>query len=195
MKVFGIVGYSGAGKTTLIEKLLAHFRLHGVKVSIIKHSHKGFDIDKPGKDSWRHREAGASEVLIASDARWVLMHELRDQSEPELAELLTHFSLCDLVLVEGYKSMPIPKLEVWRYADQLETLPNEVNVALERPLRYPADTHILALATDQPQLPDTSRQVQLLDVNEEVAIASFILTHAMPVAQVPLSKAATRGAV
>lgn len=188
MKVFGIVGYSGAGKTTLIEKLLAYFRQQGIKVSIIKHSHKGFDIDQPGKDSWRHREAGASEVLIASDSRWVLMHELRNQAEPDLAELLTHFSPCDLVLVEGYKSMPIPKLEVWRYADQLETLPNAVNVALERPLRYPADAHILALATDQAALPDLSRQVSLLDVNEEIAVANFILTHAMPVAQLPVRK-------
>ncbi|WP_424195713.1 molybdopterin-guanine dinucleotide biosynthesis protein B [Ampullimonas aquatilis] len=194
MKVFGIVGYSGAGKTTLIEKLLVHFRQQGIKVSIIKHSHKGFDIDRPGKDSWRHREAGACEVLIASDSRWVLMHELHNQAEPDLAELLTHFSPCDLVLVEGYKSMPIPKLEVWRYADQLETLPNAVNVALERPLRYPTDTHILALATDQAALPDPSRHVDLLDVNEEVSIASFILASAMPVEQVPVRSQSARGA-
>lgn len=114
MKVFGIAGYSGSGKTTLLEKLIPQFTARGLKVSVIKHAHHGFDIDRPGKDSYRHREAGASEVLLSCNDRWALMHERRDGSDVTLDELLARLAPCDLVLVEGFKQEPIPKLEVYR---------------------------------------------------------------------------------
>ena len=135
MKIFGIAGYSGAGKTTLIEKLLPELTARGLKVSVIKHAHHEFDIDRPGKDSYRAREAGASEVMITGGWRWALLHELRDEREPTLAEYLSHFSACDLVLVEGFKHEPIPKLEVHRAAAGLPPL-------------YPENPHVVALATD-----------------------------------------------
>ena len=112
MKVFGFAGWSGSGKTTLIEQVIPAITARGLRVSVIKHAHHGFDIDKPGKDSWRHREAGASEILLVSDQRWVLMHELRGAPEPDLDAQLAHLSPCDLVLVEGFKAVQIPKLEV-----------------------------------------------------------------------------------
>lgn len=137
MKLFGLAGYSGSGKTTLIEQLLPRLNAQGLKVSVIKHAHHAFDIDKPGKDSYRHREAGASEVLIASDRRWVLMHELRGEAEPPLQALVARLSPCDLVLVEGYKREAIPKLEVHR-------------PSLGKPLLHPEDPRILAIASDAP---------------------------------------------
>ena len=103
MKVFGIAGYSGSGKTTLLEKLIPQFTARGLRVSVIKHAHHGFDIDRPGKDSYRHREAGASEVLLSCNDRWALMHERRDRSDVTLDELLARLALCDLVLVEGFR--------------------------------------------------------------------------------------------
>ena len=114
MKVFGIAGYSGSGKTTLLEKLIPQFTARGLRVSVIKHAHHGFDIDRPGKDSYRHREAGASEVLLSCNDRWALMHERRDGSDVTLDDLLARLAPCDLVLVEGFKQEPIPKLEVYR---------------------------------------------------------------------------------
>ena len=116
MKVFGIAGYSGSGKTTLLEKLLPQLTARGLKVSVIKHAHHGFDIDRPGKDSYRHREAGATEVLLSCGDRWALMHERREEPEPTLNELLGHLSPCDLVLIEGFKREPHEKIEVWRSA-------------------------------------------------------------------------------
>ncbi|HEY0879422.1 MAG TPA: molybdopterin-guanine dinucleotide biosynthesis protein B [Zeimonas sp.] len=160
MKVFGFAGYSGSGKTTLIEQLIPRFVLRGLRVSLIKHAHHLFDIDKPGKDSFRHREAGASEVLITSDQRWVLMHELRDEAEPSLHEQLVRFSPCDIVLVEGYKHAAIPKLEVYR-------------PALGKPPLYPADPNIVAVASDAPVATTLPR----LDLNDPDAIAEFILGH------------------
>lgn len=135
MKVLGIAGYSGAGKTTLLEKLIPLLRADGVRVSRIKHAHHGFDIDKPGKDSHRHRQAGAGEVLVASDVRWALMHENEGAAEPQLQELLLRLSPCDLVLVEGWKRDAIPKIEVHR-ADN------------DKPWLYPEDENILAVASD-----------------------------------------------
>lgn len=158
MKVFGFAGYSGSGKTTLIEQLIPRFVLGGLRVSLVKHAHHLFDIDKPGKDSYRHREAGASEVLITSDQRWVLMHELRDEAEPSLSEQLQRFSPCDLVLVEGYKRAAIPKLEVHR--PSLGTQP-----------LFREDPNIVAVATDAPL--DTT--LPTLDLNDPDAIAEFIL--------------------
>ncbi len=160
MRVFGFAGYSGSGKTTLIEQLIPRLVLRGLRVSLIKHAHHLFDIDKPGKDSYRHREAGASEVLITSDQRWVLMHELRNEPEPSLDEQLRRFSPCDLVLVEGYKHAPIPKLEVCR-------------PRLGRPLLHPSDPGIVAVAADAP----VETRLPLLDLNRPDDIVDFIIDH------------------
>src|SRR5690242_4506755 len=114
MRIFGLAGWSGSGKTTLMAALLPELVSRGLTVSTVKHAHHAFDIDQPGKDSWRHRQAGAREVMIASNRRWALMHELRDEPEPTLDELLRRLSPVDLVLVEGYKGHSHPKLEVYR---------------------------------------------------------------------------------
>src|SRR5438477_10688271 len=116
MKIFGFAGYSGSGKTTLIERLIPLFTERGIRVSLIKHAHHTFDVDQPGKDSYRHRKAGCTEVLVTSSRRWALVHELRGASEPTLADQVKRMSPCDLLLVEGYKREPIPKLEVHRAA-------------------------------------------------------------------------------
>jgi molybdopterin-guanine dinucleotide biosynthesis protein B len=160
MKIFGIAGYSGSGKTTLIEKLIPVLTARGIKVSLIKHAHHSFDIDQPGKDSYRHRHAGCSEVLVTSNKRWALMHELRGTPEPTLEEMIRHISPCDLLLVEGYKREPIPKLEVYRST-------------LGEPLLYPQDSHIVALAADRRV--DTGLSQFTLD--EVEAIAAFIRKH------------------
>ena len=160
MKVFGFAGYSGAGKTTLIENLIPRFVLEGLTVSLIKHAHHGFDIDKPGKDSYRHREAGCSEVLLTSDQRWVLMHELRGRREPTLEDQLAILSPCDLALVEGYKASAIPKLEVHRPAHG-------------RPLMFPENPHIVALASDVP----IETSLPLFDLNDYDRIAGFVMTY------------------
>jgi molybdopterin-guanine dinucleotide biosynthesis adapter protein len=158
MKIIGIAGYSGSGKTTLIEKLIPVLVREGVRVSLIKHAHHEFDVDQPGKDSWRHRHAGCSEVLISSSKRWALMHELRGAEEPALQEQLKHLSPCDLVIVEGYKSEPIPKVEVHRRAGHT-------------PLLYPEDPNVVAIASDEPL--DT--KLPQLDVDDPEAVARFIL--------------------
>ena len=136
MKIFGIAGYSGSGKTTLIEKVIPLLVKRGLKVSLIKHAHHTFDVDQPGKDSYRHRHAGCQEVLVTSSRRWALLHELRGAPEPTLQELIAHVAACDLVLIEGFKHEPIPKLEVYR---------GLVGEALLHPL----DAHIVAVASDQ----------------------------------------------
>ena len=159
MNVFGFAGWSGSGKTTLIEQLIPRLVERGLTVSLIKHAHHSFDIDKPGKDSYRHREAGATEVLIASDKRWVLMHELRGQTGPTLDEQVALLSPCDLVLVEGYKAAPIPKIEVHR-------------PALGKPLLHPGDPHIVAVAADAP----VPGPLPLLDLNRPDAVAAFLCT-------------------
>ena len=156
--VFGFSGYSGSGKTTLIEQLIPRFVEAGLKVSLIKHAHHEFDIDQPGKDSHRHREAGASEVLITSNRRWALMHELRGAPEPGLEQQLARLSPCDLVLVEGYKRAAIPKLEIHRATHG-------------QPLLHPGDANIVAIAADgavQAPLP-------VLDLNHPGSIAEFIM--------------------
>ena len=117
MKVFGIAGRSGMGKTTLLERLVPELRARGLVVSLIKHSHKAIEIDRPGKDSFRLREAGCQEVLLLGDGRWALMHELRGAPEPPLDYLLSRLQHCDIVLVEGFKSGDFPKLEVWRQTE------------------------------------------------------------------------------
>jgi molybdopterin-guanine dinucleotide biosynthesis protein B len=135
VRVIGLAGWSGSGKTTLLVKLLPALRARGRTVSTLKHAHHAFDVDTPGKDSYRHRAAGASEVLISSARRWALMHELRDEREPTLAELVPHLSPVDLVLVEGFKTEAHAKLEVHR-------------AAVGKPLLHPNDPHIVALTSD-----------------------------------------------
>jgi molybdopterin-guanine dinucleotide biosynthesis protein B len=160
MKIFGFAGYSGSGKTTLIENLIPRFVMEGLVVSLIKHAHHGFDIDRPGKDSYRHREAGCTEVLLTSDQRWVLMHELRGGAEPALADQLKILSPCDLVLVEGYKAAAIPKLEVHRPAHG-------------RPPLYPDNPNIVSVASDEKiEVP-----LPLLDLNDYDGITDFIMRH------------------
>ncbi len=161
MKIFGIAGYSGSGKTTLIEKLIPKFTARGVRVSLIKHAHHTFDIDQEGKDSWRHRHAGCQEVLVTSSRRWALMHELRGAPEPTLPELVKQLSACDLLLIEGFKREPIPKLEVHR-------------AVVEEPLLFPHDSHIVAVASDA-RVETTLPQFLLDDID---AIAAFIEQHA-----------------
>jgi len=160
MKTFGFAGWSGSGKTTLIEQLIPLFVKRGLRVSLIKHAHHTFDIDKEGKDSWRHRHAGATEVLVTSSRRWVLMHELRGAPEPTFEEQVKHFSACDLLLVEGFKHAAIPKLEVWRAE------PGEG-------MLQPNDPHIVAVASDA----NVETKLPLLDLNDPARIAAFILGH------------------
>jgi molybdopterin-guanine dinucleotide biosynthesis protein B len=135
MKVIGLAGWSGAGKTTLLTRVIPHFLKEGLRVSVIKHAHHKFDVDVPGKDSWLHRQAGAEEVLVSSDTRWALMHELRGAREPRLPELLRKMSPVDLVVVEGYKSEPHRKIEVHRAANG-------------KPLLFRNDAGIVGIATD-----------------------------------------------
>ncbi len=165
MKVFGFAGWSGSGKTTLIEQLIPRLVAQVGRVSLVKHAHHAFDIDRPGKDSWRHRQAGGTEVLVSSGVRWALMHELRDAPELTLPEALRRLSVDALVLVEGYKSFPIPKLEVFR-------------PSVGKPLLYPDDPQILALATDDPGLlaPPGIPVFTLGAVDE---IATFVSRHAV----------------
>lgn len=135
MKVFGFAGWSGSGKTTLIEQLIPRFVLHGLSVSLIKHAHHQFDIDHPGKDSYRHRHAGCTEVMVTSDVRWALMHEMRNSPEHTLEQHIARMAPVDLLLVEGWKRQPMPKLEVYREGNR-------------KPLLFPGDEHIIAVASD-----------------------------------------------
>ena len=160
MKTFGFAGWSGSGKTTLIEQLIPRFAQRGLKVSLIKHAHHSFDVDQPGKDSYRHRQAGAQEILVTSSRRWVLMHELRGAHEPSFDEQVKRVSPCDLLLVEGFKHAPIPKLEVWR---------KETGEAL----LHPNDPHIVAVASDA----KIETKLPLLDLNDIEGIARFVLAH------------------
>ena len=160
MRIIGIAGYSGSGKTTLIEKVIPLLVAEGLRVSLVKHAHHEFDVDQPGKDSYRHRHAGCTEVLVSSSKRWALMHELRGGAEETLQELLKHLSPCDLVIVEGYKNEPIPKLEVHRRASPT-------------PLLYPDDANVVAVATDEPLETDLPQ----IDVDDAAAVCRFILKH------------------
>ena len=135
MKVIGLAGWSGAGKTTLLARVIPYFRQQGVRVSVIKHAHHSFDVDVPGKDSWVHRQSGAEEVLVSSAKRWASMHELRGKPEPRLPQLLGRLSAVDLVVVEGFKSEPHRKIEVYRKANGKAPL-------------FPDDPAIAAIAAD-----------------------------------------------
>ncbi|WP_225769344.1 molybdopterin-guanine dinucleotide biosynthesis protein B [Inquilinus sp. Marseille-Q2685] len=158
MRVLGIAGWSGSGKTTLLAKLIPALIGRGLTVSTVKHAHHDFDIDQPGKDSGRHREAGATEVLVSSDRRWALMHEHRGAAEPPLAALLAKLQPVDLVLVEGFKREAYPKLEVWR-------------AATGKPPLHPEDPGIIAVASDGPIADPALRR---LDIDDIEAIADFV---------------------
>ncbi len=159
MKVFGVIGWKNSGKTGLMERLVAHISSRGFSVSTIKHAHHSFDVDHEGKDSYRHRMAGAGEVLLASRNRWALMRELREQDEPSMDELLTHLSPCDLVLVEGFKQGGHPKMEV-NLAARKQGL-----IALE-------DNTIEAVASDQKF---EGLDLPQFDLDDTAKIAQFIL--------------------
>lgn len=160
MRLLGIVGWSGSGKTTLVEKLLPLLASRGLKVSTIKRSHHGFDVDKPGKDSWRHRKAGAHEVLVASDLRWALMHENRSAGEITLDELVARLEPVDLVLVEGFTNHPHARIEVWRAAEGKE-------------LRSGDDAGLLAIAAPRADWKEGDAR-RWLDLDDAAAVAAFI---------------------
>ena len=164
MKIIGLAGWSGSGKTTLITKVLPVLIGRGHKVSTLKHAHHGFDLDKPGKDSFMHRTAGASEVVISSAKRWAVLHELRGEDEWNMPELLKKITPVDLVLVEGYKRESFPKIEVYRAENG-------------KPLLHPEDPHIIAVASDRP-LPQA--KVPVVDLNDIEAICDLLLKHATP---------------
>ena len=157
MKIFGVTGWKNSGKTGLMERLITEFTARGLSVSSIKHAHHSFDIDYPGRDSYRHRDAGARQVLLASRNRWALMHELRDEDEPSLGDLLKQLSPVDLVLIEGYKRDRHPKIE----AHRKET---------GQPLIAPEDETIVAVASDTSVTIDRP----VLDLNDTASIANFI---------------------
>lgn len=167
--LLGFCAYgSGVGKTTLLTSLIPVLTSHGLRISVIKHAHHSFDIDHPGKDSFRLRESGAVQMLLGSRHRWALMTELSridnaSEKEPSLSQLLPHIdaSLVDLVVVEGFKHEPIPKIEIYR-------------PALNKPLLAETDTHIIAIASDAPVFSKSSR-LPVLDLNNPAEIAEFIL--------------------
>jgi len=163
VRVFGFAGWSGSGKTTLIEALVPRLTERGLRVSLVKHAHHGFDVDQPGKDSHRHRMAGCAEVLVTSAARWALIHELRGAPELALAEAIGRLSPCDLVLVEGWKRAAIPKLEVCR-------------ATLGKPLLHPGDPNIVGVATDAPT--GLSTRLPVFDLQNAGGIATFVVERA-----------------
>jgi molybdopterin-guanine dinucleotide biosynthesis adapter protein len=167
MRAIGLAGWSGAGKTTLIVRLIPELSRRGLTVSTLKHAHHGFDVDRPGKDSYEHRAAGAHEVLVASANRLALMRELRGAPEPSLADLLRLLEPVDLVLIEGFKRDPVPKIEVHREANG-------------KPL-LPADQNIVALVSDCAAPPEGLPHASIDDI---AAAADLVLAHATPVAAV-----------
>jgi molybdopterin-guanine dinucleotide biosynthesis adapter protein len=175
MKLIGLAGWSGAGKTTLLTRVIPHLGERGLRVSVIKHAHHAFDVDVPGKDSWRQREAGAAEVLVSSARRWALMHELRGADEPRLPELLAKMSRVDLVIIEGFKREPHRKIEVHRAANG-------------KPLLFPEDTGVVGIATDIAV--ETTLPTAHLDDIE--AIAAMMLKSAIPVEDV-MAKSLSEG--
>jgi len=162
VKIFGLVGRSGSGKTSLMVRLLPEIKRRGLSVSTIKHAHHGFDLDHPGKDSFRHREAGAKEVMLVADARWALMHEIGNAAEPPLEELVRRMARVDFVMIEGFHTHGHPAIEVYR--------PSEGHALMWRP-----GSTIVAVASDEPAPAVT---VPMLDLNDAEAIATFALANA-----------------
>jgi len=165
MKVVGLCGWSGSGKTTLLEQLIARLRLAGQRVSVVKHAHHEFDIDRPGKDSWRHREAGAFEVVIASNRRLAKLREYEVQGEPTVHQLIAELYDCDWVFVEGFKHADILKLEIWR----------EVT---GKPVQYPVDPFVVAVVTDAASNLPHPTNLPRLDLDDPDAVVDFLLRSA-----------------
>ena len=162
MKVIGFCGYSGSGKTTLVEQLIVRLKRAGLRVSVVKHAHHDFDIDHEGKDSWRHRQAGAAEVVIASSRRMAKMREFQAGSAPNVHALIAELNDCDWVLVEGFKHAELAKIEVWRAANG-------------KPALYLDDRHVVAVCTDvAAQLPQPT-QLPVLDLNDPDSVAAFLI--------------------
>jgi molybdopterin-guanine dinucleotide biosynthesis protein B len=161
MRIFGLAGWSGSGKTTLVVKLLPELVRRGVKVSTIKHAHHSFDVDQPGKDSYEHRQAGATEVMVSSDRRWALMHELRGAPEPTVEALVARMTPVDLLLIEGFKGHVHDKLEIYR-------------ASVGKPLLCRDDPHIVAIASDAPIAGLT---IPRFDIDDVAGIADFIVAH------------------
>jgi molybdopterin-guanine dinucleotide biosynthesis protein B len=172
MRIIGLAGWSGSGKTTLVGRVIPVLRQRGFKVATVKHAHHGFDVDVPGKDSWLHREAGASEVMIVSSRRWAILHELREEPEPPFADILAKLGPADLVIVEGFKRHSHPKLEVYR-------------AAVGKPLMYPDDDCIVAVATDAPL---KEAQVPVLMLDDVERIADVLLAEALPREQIDVER-------
>lgn len=165
MRIIGLAGWSGSGKTTLLAKLIPVLNARGLKVSTIKHAHHNFDLDKPGKDSYVHREAGATEVFISSARRWAQLHELANEEELHLRDIIGRMSPVDLVIVEGFKRETHPKIEIYR-------------AAVGKPLLQPGDDWIVAIASDAP-VPQA--KVPVLDLDDIEIIADALLAEALPV--------------
>jgi len=163
MHIIGLAGWSGSGKTTLLVKLISYITELGYTVSTIKHAHHGFKIDKPGKDSYRHRSSGAKEVLVASSNRWALMHELADEPEPSLKLLLEHMSDVDLVIVEGYKNQVLNKIEINRST-------------INKPLIAGTDNSVIAIASDKSTKNIENLGLPVLNLDDTREIAHFILS-------------------
>jgi molybdopterin-guanine dinucleotide biosynthesis adapter protein len=164
-RIIGLAGWSGSGKTTLITRLIPRLIARGIKVSTLKHAHHGFDLDQPGKDSFFHRAAGATEVIISSAKRWAILHELREEPEWDLRALVAKMTPVDLVLVEGFKRDAFPKLEIHRAANG-------------KPLIHPDGPYIVAIASDV-VLPEA--KVPVVDLDDIEAIADLLLKRAVPV--------------
>ena len=170
MKVIGFAGYSGAGKTTLVERLIPALKLHGLRVSVVKHAHHKFDIDHPGKDTYRHREAGAFEVVVASDKRLALIREFEQATHLDVHQLVAELdAAADWVLVEGFKHSDLRKIEIWRAAAEGEAA---------RPARYVDDPFIDAIATDDPHSLPLPTDRPIFDLDDVDGIVAWLLLHA-----------------
>ena len=169
MKVIGFAGYSGSGKTTLVERLIPLLRQQGLRVSVVKHAHHKFDIDHPGKDTFRHREAGAFEVVVASDKRLALMREFEAPTQLSVHDLIAELhDGVDWVLVEGFKHSNLPKIEVWRASAGGDAA---------RPIRYIDDAFVVAVATDKSAKLPATTSLPVLDLNDVHAVAAWLMAN------------------
>jgi molybdopterin-guanine dinucleotide biosynthesis protein B len=180
MNVIGFCGYSGSGKTTLVEQLIGLLKREGLRVSVVKHAHHAFDIDHEGKDSWRHRRAGAFEVVIASDRRLAKVREFETRSDPSVHELLAELGRCDWALVEGFKRAALPKIEIWRAANA-------------KPAQYPDDANVIAVCTDDAASLPVPTALPVLDLNDAAAVSRFLLGQAARCRYAPPAAAAPGG--